>query len=111
MAVTLLNQRNVPKRFWGDAVLHAVYVLNRTPKPSREGRVTCEVQSGGRTKSNVEKLIVFGCLSYVYQQHHHEPYGKYDVAAIPGMYLGESKDDLNSKFLFEKVVNLRKVWV
>jgi len=77
LAVALLNQRNVPGKFWGDAVLHAVYILNRTPKPSRSGRIPCIVQSDGRKQVDMSKLKVFGCLAYVNRRHQDKPYGKY----------------------------------
>jgi hypothetical protein len=62
-ARSMLKAKNLPNWLWGEAVLAAVYVLNRVPTKSVEGATPFEVWYG--KKSAVHHLHTFGCLAYV----------------------------------------------
>ncbi|CAM8929156.1 unnamed protein product [Rhodiola kirilowii] len=63
VARALRIQANVPKTFWGDCVLTAAYILNRTPIPILDGKTPFEVIFG--SVPPLDNLKVFGCLCYV----------------------------------------------
>jgi IS30 family transposase len=42
MARALLKQRGIPTVFWGEAVVTAVYILNRSPTKALNGRTPYE---------------------------------------------------------------------
>jgi len=43
MARTMLKSMNIPGRYWGEAVRHAVYLLNRLPTRAMGERTPYEV--------------------------------------------------------------------
>jgi hypothetical protein len=61
MAWSLLKQRRMPVRFWGEAVMIAVH-LNRSLTRALQGKTSYEAWHG-RT-STVAHLKVFGCVTY-----------------------------------------------
>ena len=64
MARSLLKARNLSKDYWAEAVACAVYILNRSPTSSVEGKVPQEKWSG--TKVNVSHFRVFGCIAFAH---------------------------------------------
>jgi transposase InsO family protein len=62
MARALLKQRGMPAVFWGEAVVTAVYILNRSPTKALNGRTPYEAWHG--RKPAVFHLQVFGCLAF-----------------------------------------------
>jgi hypothetical protein len=62
-ARSMLKAKGLPNRFWGEAVLTAVYILNRTPTRSVEGATPFEVWY--RRKPSVHHFRTFGCIVYV----------------------------------------------
>jgi hypothetical protein len=58
-----LKQRNMPTRFWGEAVTTAVFLLNRAPTMSLEGKTPYEAYHGRQPR--VGFLKTFGCLDFV----------------------------------------------
>ncbi|GAU28453.1 hypothetical protein TSUD_55040 [Trifolium subterraneum] len=61
---SMINARNVPKRFWPEAVKWATYVMNRSPTPSVKD-MTPEEAWSGKTPS-VHYFKTFGCLAHAY---------------------------------------------
>jgi transposase InsO family protein len=62
MARALLKQRGMPVVFWGEAVMTAVYILNRSPTKALNSRTPYEAWHG--RKPAVSHLRVFGCLAF-----------------------------------------------
>jgi IS30 family transposase len=62
MARALLKQRGMPAIFWREAVVMAVYILNRSPTKALNGRTSYEAWHG--CKPVVSHLRVFGCLAF-----------------------------------------------
>ncbi|KAK2454958.1 hypothetical protein QL285_002459 [Trifolium repens] len=58
----MVKQKQLPKRFWGEAVSTAVYILNRSPTRRLVDKVPEEVWS--KVKPSVSHLKVFGSLCY-----------------------------------------------
>lgn len=62
MAQCLLKSMKVPAQFWGEAVKAAVYILNRSPTKSLNGKTPFEAWFG--RKPGVKHLRTFGCVAY-----------------------------------------------
>ncbi|GAU37412.1 hypothetical protein TSUD_361170 [Trifolium subterraneum] len=62
MARSMVKQKGLPHRFWGEAVSTAVYILNRSPTKKLIDKVPVEVWS--KCKPSVNHIKVFGSLSY-----------------------------------------------
>lgn len=63
MAMSLLKSKFIPGRMWGEAVKHAVYVLNHVPTKVMIGITPYEVWTC--RKPSVEHLKVFGCVAHM----------------------------------------------
>ena len=63
MGRSMLKERNVPSELWGEAIRHAVYVLNRLPTRSLSEMTPHEAWFG--KKPYVDYLRVFGCVAYM----------------------------------------------
>jgi hypothetical protein len=69
--------------FWGQAVVTAVYILNRSPTKALNGRIPYEAWHG--RKPTVSHLRVFGCLTFDKELGHID---KLDDRSTPGMFIG-----------------------
>ncbi|KAG6504884.1 hypothetical protein ZIOFF_037232 [Zingiber officinale] len=74
----------MPARFWGEAVRHTVYLLNRLPTKVLGGRTPFEAWMG--RKPHLAHLRVFGCVAYVKNATPHLK--KLDDRSSPMVYLG-----------------------
>ncbi|KAG6498781.1 hypothetical protein ZIOFF_038503 [Zingiber officinale] len=84
MARSLLKGTHMPARFWGEAVRHAVYLLNRLPTKALGDRTPFEAWMG--RKPHLAHLRVFGCVAYVKNTTPHLK--KLDDRSSPMVYLG-----------------------
>eukprot|EP00253_Pinus_taeda_P026732 PITA_26732 len=64
MARSMLQHKNVPNKFWAEAVFTVVYLLNRSPTQAVKGKTPEEVWSGCKPK--ISHLKVFGSIAYVW---------------------------------------------
>lgn len=60
VARSMMFHANVPKRFWGDVVVIATYLINRTPTRVLLDATPYEVLN--KTKPSIDHLCVFGCF-------------------------------------------------
>jgi transposase InsO family protein len=79
MAWALLKQRRMHAVFWGEAVVTAVYILNRSPTKALNGRTSYEAWHG--RKLAVSHLRVFVCLAFSKELGH---IGKLNDRSTPG---------------------------
>ncbi|KAG6528125.1 hypothetical protein ZIOFF_010274 [Zingiber officinale] len=84
MARSLLKGTHIPARFWGEAVRHAVYLLNRLPTKALGECTPFEAWIG--RKSHLAHLRVFGCVAYV--KNTAPDLKKLDDRSSPMVYLG-----------------------
>jgi hypothetical protein len=59
----MLKATDMPRKFWGEAVVMAVYVLNRLPTCSVEGKTLYQAWHG--KKPSMHHLWVFDCIAYM----------------------------------------------
>jgi IS30 family transposase len=83
MARALLKQRGMPAIFWGEVVVTAIYILNRSPTKALNGRTPYEAWHG--RKPAVSHLRVFGCLVFGKELGHID---KLDDRSTPGLFIG-----------------------
>lgn len=58
----MLQHSGLGKRFWGEAVMTALYLKNRSPTSALSGQIPEEVWSG--SKIDLSHLRVFGCTAF-----------------------------------------------
>uniref|UniRef100_A0ACD5Z1Q6 Uncharacterized protein n=1 Tax=Avena sativa TaxID=4498 RepID=A0ACD5Z1Q6_AVESA len=102
MARSLLKQRGMPAVFWGEAVVTAVYILNRSPIKALDGRTPYEAWHG--RKPAVSHLRVFGCLAFAKELGH---IGKLDDRSIPGVFIGYAEGSKAYRILDPKTQRVR----
>jgi hypothetical protein len=56
--------KSMPHHYWAEAIVTAVYIMNRTPTTVVHG-MTLEEKYSGR-KLDLSHLKVFGCIAYVH---------------------------------------------
>jgi transposase InsO family protein len=83
MARALLKHRGMPAVFWGEAVVTAVYMLNRLPTKALNGRTSYEAWH--RRKPAVSHLQVFDYLAFGKELGH---IGKLDDRSTTGVFIG-----------------------
>eukprot|EP00253_Pinus_taeda_P006391 PITA_06391 len=64
MARSMLQHKNIPNKFWAEAVFTAVYLLNRSPTQAVKGKTLEEIWSGRKPK--ISHLKVFGSIAYTW---------------------------------------------
>ncbi|WVZ25460.1 hypothetical protein V8G54_004004 [Vigna mungo] len=69
IARALRFQGNLPIDFWGECILTAGYLINRTPSEVLNGRTPFEMLYG--VPPSLQHLRVFGCLCYVHNKGRH----------------------------------------
>ncbi|CAM8981982.1 unnamed protein product [Rhodiola kirilowii] len=86
IARSMMFHTNVPKRFWGDAVMTASYLINRIPTRSLDDISPYEVLN--KSKPSINHLRVFGCLCFVLIPG--EQRNKLEAKSTKAMFIGYS---------------------
>ncbi|KAL0641693.1 hypothetical protein Bca4012_102979 [Brassica carinata] len=87
VARSMMYHANVPKRFWGDAVQTACYLINRIPTKVLKNLSPFEVLN--KSKPHIDHLRVFGCLCYVWVPG--EQRNKLEAKSTKAMLIGYSE--------------------
>lgn len=66
VAHALLFQANLPVTFWGESILTAAYLINRTPTLLLQGQTPYSLLYG--IAPSYEDLRTFGCLAYAHRR-------------------------------------------
>ena len=85
MSRSLLKEMNMPNHFWGEAVRHATYLINRLPTRDVTGITPYEAWS--KEKPHVDHIRVFGCVAYMKMPSVHLK--KLDSRSKAVVYLGK----------------------
>lgn len=80
----ILSKADMNKQFWGDALLQATYLQNRTVNLIFGIKIPQEVLLGNALSSS--KIRIFGCPAYRHK-HATQITDKLDDQSIPGFYL------------------------
>jgi hypothetical protein len=99
MTRTLLFQNNVPKFFWSEAILTAVYLINRLPSTNLLLKSPYEILYG--RKINLEHLKVFGCVCFV----HKNRLDKLDFTSIKTIFWGTRLKKRDISVTIQKIKN------
>ena len=83
MARALLKQRGLPARFWGEAVVTAVHLLNRAPTKTLQGVTPYEAWHGKAPE--VGYLRTFECVAFTQDLLQLK---KLDDHSIPDIFIG-----------------------
>jgi len=103
VARALMFQSQVPLSLWGDCVLTAVFLINRTPSQLLMNKTPYEILTG--TAPVYEQLRTFGCLCYSStspkQRHKFQPRSRACLfLGYPSGYKGYKLMDLESNTVF-----------
>ena len=82
-----MNETNLPKYFWADAVSTACYFSNRVLVRPILKKTPYELYKG--RKPNISHLHVFGC-KFVVHNNGKDNLGKFDAKSDEGIFLGYS---------------------
>ncbi|KAK9076083.1 hypothetical protein SSX86_004416 [Deinandra increscens subsp. villosa] len=85
MTRCLLKTMQVPDSLWGEAVRHAVYLLNRIP--TKAVKEITPYEAWKKRKPNLSYLKVFGCMAYVKKVAIHTT--KLADRSCPMIYIGK----------------------
>ena len=61
---SLLFQAKLPNYLWGEALLAAVFLYNRTPHSALKGKTPYEMKNGSKPESDISTLRVFGSTTF-----------------------------------------------
>ncbi len=86
VARALMVDKSMPHHYWAEAIVTAVYIMNRTPTTVVHG-MTLEEKYSGR-KLDLSHLKVFGCIAYVHVPN--ELRTKLDPKAKKCVFIGYS---------------------
>ncbi|KAL0641711.1 hypothetical protein Bca4012_102729 [Brassica carinata] len=86
VARSMMFHENVQKRFWGDAVQTACYLINRVPTKILKNLSPFEVLN--KSKPFIDHLRVFGCVCYVMTPG--EQRNKLEAKSTKAMFIGYS---------------------
>src|SRR5262249_45436670 len=84
VARSLMFTMNIPKSYWGDAILSAAYLINRMPLRTLNFKTPLEVLQG--KNSYIVPPKIFGCVCFV----HRTNVEKLDPRALKCVFVGYS---------------------
>ena len=98
-----LFHSGLPKAFWGEAFLHAIYVHNVSIR-NKDGRTPAEsylTHSAHNTLSSMKDIKTFGCLAYGHIYDKQRSNKKFSNRAFRGIYLGISYKDYRCHKIYD----------
>jgi hypothetical protein len=94
------HESNLPKHFWVEAVLTAVYLINRCPTRALPDN-TAPAEKWYGTKPNDRKLKVSGCIAYICKPKI-QMNSKFDTRSMKCVLLGYADNGYRLWSLVEK---------
>ncbi|KAF0729523.1 hypothetical protein Ae201684_012791 [Aphanomyces euteiches] len=87
-ARSMLHFSNAPLRFWSEAVLHAMYLRNRSYSASTPNGTPYERLY--KTRPDLSTLRIFGCEAFTHVEQHDR--SKFASKSLRTMYIGHEPD-------------------
>jgi transposase InsO family protein len=100
-----LKQRGMLAIYWGEAVMIAVHLLNRSPTKALDSKTPYEAWHGH--KPVVSHLRVFGCLAFAKEVNH---VSKLDDRSTPGVFIGYAEGVKAYRILNPATQRVRISW-
>ena len=109
MARSLLKHADLPDRLWGKAILHSVYLGNRSPNAALGGIAPLQF----RTKESIDlkHMRVFGCPAQIFVRATTRNDKKLSDRSVSGTFVGISDKGNGYIFLIQKSNPLELVQV
>ncbi|CAL5379550.1 unnamed protein product [Camellia sinensis] len=104
----MLKMAKLPKPFWGEAVLVACYLINRSPSVPLNFQIPDEVWSG--REISYSHLRMFGCKAFAHVSKEHRQ--KLDDKATPCIFIGYGDEEFGYRLWdpkHKKVIRSRDV--
>lgn len=95
VARSLRFQASLPLNYWGDCVLAAVYLINRTPSYVLNFKIPYEILYD--SKPDYKPIRTFGCLAFAYNPDTHAD--KFSMRGVPCVFLGYPPNKKGYKLL------------
>ncbi|KAJ0534271.1 putative RNA-directed DNA polymerase [Helianthus annuus] len=80
----LMFQASLPKKFWGECVLAASYIINCLPSKVTSNKTPYEIMF--REKPDYSRMRILGCLAYYWSTETNGD--KFEFRGRPGVFLG-----------------------
>ncbi len=97
---SLLKHADLPDRIWGKAILHSVYIMNRSPSAALGGIAPLEFRS--KEPIDLSHLRVFGSLAQIFVRPTIRNDNKIFDRSISGTFVGISEKGNGYIFLIQK---------
>ena len=98
-ARSLLHHAHLPMSFWKEAVMTAVYIINRCV-PSTGNRTITPEESWTGNKPSIKHMRVFGCNAYRHIMKKHRD-NKLAPVARPGIFIGYDEEQVGYYFVWD----------
>lgn len=99
VARSIRFQASLPVEFWGECILTAAYLINRTPTPILNGKTPFEMLDSRAPP--IHHLRTFGCLCFAHNQNHKGD--KFASRSIRCVFLGHRMGRKDGEFLILKL--------
>jgi transposase InsO family protein len=100
LARVLLKHADLPNKMWGKAVLHAVYVMNRTPVSNTGGIAPLQYRS--KEPLDLSNMRVFGSPAQIHVRATIRDDKKLSDRSVSGTFIGHSTHGNGYMFLVPK---------
>jgi hypothetical protein len=87
-ARSMLKHADLPDYLWGQAVLHSVFLKNRSPSTRTDGLSPYQFRTG--TPFDFKQIRVFGCPAQIFVRPTIRPNPKLSTRSEPGTFVGMS---------------------
>ena len=112
VARSLFFTSNIPKRFWGEAILTATYLIHRMPFRILKFKTSVQTFLEHFSKSHLVSQIplkVFGCSAFVHIHSQHR--GKLDARAKKCIFVGYSSNKKGYKCYYPTSKKIFTQWM
>jgi hypothetical protein len=107
LARSLLKHADLPDRLWGKAILHSVYLSNRSPSMALGGIAPLQFRT--KTQINLQHLRVFGSPAQIFLRPTIRNNKKLSDRSVSGTMVGISDKGNGYIFLIKKLGSLVEV--